>query len=230
MLELSKNYSLITLGWKSLDNIKAVYKEAEESTHKPKEIIVVNNYYNSTVGSEIESFLTKAPKTKYVLPYANIGIGLAWNLAMYMSSSQYCIIVNDDCRVGKNTYELMMREFEKEDMVGSVGVCWGENPQDKKPTPQGFLIGFNMKMILSIGGYKEFYNPFADERELCLRGWVSGWSSVVAPNCEYQHVHDISNNPEQEIPFMGKRIVPRRIQEKTEPTILQFINHYNCLL
>ena len=225
-----KNYSLITLGWKSLDNIKAVYKEADESTHPPKEFVVVNNYFNSTVGSEIESFITKAPRTKYVLPSANIGIGLAWNLAMCMAESRHCIIVNDDCRVGRNTYELMMKEFDKEEKVGCVGVTWGGKPEDKKPTPQGFLIAFDKEMIYSIGGFKEFYNPFADERELCLRGWVGGYKSRVAEGCEYSHIHDISNNPYQSIPFLGKTIVPREIQENLEPIMKKFIDYYNSVL
>lgn len=220
------SYTLITLGWKSLQNIKNVYEDALNSTLPPNEFVVIINPYDISETDKIISFVTKQEKTRYIICSNNIGIGVAWNLGMYISKTKQVIIVNDDCRVGKDTYKKIIDEFDKDDRIGGVGVKWG-NPTDKRPTPEGFLIAFNLNMIFDIGGYKEFYNPLADERELCLRGWIHGWKSSIAEGCEYSHVHDISNNPYQPIPYLGDTLIPRHFQERMEPVIKKYIDEYN---
>jgi GT2 family glycosyltransferase len=109
-------------------------------------------------------------------------------------------------------------------------VLAGGSKGDKRLTPQGFLIAFRKSMILRIGGYQEYYNPLADERELCLRAWLHGYRSVIAEGCSWQHVHDISNYPSQPIPYLGRVINPRERQLLVEAENEKRISEYNARL
>ncbi len=223
------NYSLITLGWKSLQNIKNVIQDAQASTQPPSEIIVVINHYDIEASKDILEYVSHEPAvTRWTYNSQNIGIGAAWNLGMHMAKSDVLVVVNDDCRVGVNTYERMASEFGKDPKVGAVGVLEGGKPhEDCRMTPQGFLIAYSKQMIVDIGGYLEFYNPLADERELCLRGWRYGWKSRVVQDTQWNHVHDISNHPEQQIPYLGDTVTANDINRELEPIVQQIRMDHN---
>jgi GT2 family glycosyltransferase len=221
-------YSLITLGWKSLENIQNVIADAYNSTLLPEEIIVVINNYDPVVAAQIKDYVSTVA-TRYVYCSQNIGIATAFNLGMNISTTDIFVIVNDDCRVGPETYERMVAEF-KDVEVGNVGVIAGGKAEDSRPSLQGFLIAHRREMIEQMGGYLQTYSPLACERELCLRGWTAGWKSVVAPHCLYHHVHDVSNFPDQVIPYLSSKIVPSQFVKQNEPQLDVVRDFHNALL
>jgi hypothetical protein len=231
-----EKYSLITLGWKSWENIEYIIQSAYTATIKPTEIIIVVNKYADFNANSIEFTINtykqgwKGEKILLKTAYLshNIGVGPAWNLAVCMASNDNVIIINDDCQVENNIYEKMVSKLNEHRHNGMVGVEWGGKPEeDVYPTPKGFLMGFKKQMLYDIGMFREQYAPFADERELGLRALVRGWKCAIAEGCSYHHICDFSNNPTNPIPFLENIINPRELQLKLEPIQQALIDEYN---
>lgn len=221
------SYSIITIGYKSLDNIRACVEEAYASTLLPDEFIVIVNPYDQETAKRIAEYIVSEPKiTRYALMSQNVGVATAWNLGMAMSTSDYIVVLNDDCRVGPTTYEKMIQEFSNPD-VGIVGVEWGGNPGDARPTAKGYLLSFSKELFLNIGGYSEKSSPLADEVEYGLRAWANGYETAIAKNCSWFHIHDISNNPQTTINYLGSPWTPVIDQPKSIEESKELISKYN---
>ena len=210
------DYSIFTIGWKSLNNVKLCVKEAYSSTLPPSEFCVVVNPYGEDTQKIIDYCVNEEKITRYAILSQNVGCGRAFNMAFNMCNFPYVVVLNDDCRVGPHTYEKMIREFEDE-KVGIVGVERGGRPEHKRMTVKGYLLAYRLEMISDIGGYNMSNGPLADEHGLGLKAWANGWESVVAEGCEWHHVHDISSFPDQNIPFMGKPFNVSKSPEILEP-------------
>jgi GT2 family glycosyltransferase len=221
------SYCLISVAWKSLHNIKGVVDDASNSTLKPSETVVVINPYNDQDTTEIRNYVKSDSRiTRWIDCSQNIGCATAWNVALHSNNCEYCIVVNDDCRVGHTTYENMMASLVQ-DRVGMVGVDLGGFDGDKVKTPKGFLFGVRKKVILEIGGFREIASPLADEVEFGLRVASVGYSVTKAENCSWEHVHDISSNPNQPVKYLGNYINVRKRQLEVEPFLKFLQQAYN---
>jgi len=196
-------YSIFTTGWKSLNNLRLCVAEAYESTIPPSEFCVVINPYGYHTPDIIDYCVKEERITRYALMSQNIGCARGFNTGFNLCNSPFVVALSDDCRVGPTTYEKMIKEFD-DSQVGIVGIEMGGRPEHKRPTLKGFLLAFRLEMIDEIGGYSMLNGPLADEHDLGLKAWANGWKSVVAKNCEWEHFHDISAHPDQDLPFMGK--------------------------
>jgi len=221
-------YSIFTTGWKSLSNLQQCVEEAYASTHLPSEFCVVVNPYGEDTQKIIEYCSSDQRITRYSIMSQNIGCARAFNTGFNLCESPFVVALSDDCRVGPSTYEKMIKEFKEED-VGIVGVEIGGRPEHKRPTLKGFLLAYRLEMINDIGGYNFLNGPLADEHGLGLKAWACGWSSVVAKGCEWQHVHDISNFPDQDLPFMGRTFNVAKTPEIHDSCIDQW-ELYNSLI
>mgnify|MGYP003149777753 CR=1 FL=1 len=156
-------YSIVTIGYKSFNNILNRVEEAFNSTLKPEEfIVVVNPYGNESETKKIVDFVRKDSRiTRWVYCSQNIGCATAFNLGLAISDTEYIVCLSDDCEVGPITYEKMISSF-KEESVGIVGVERGGLPGEPM-TPKGFLLAYRKKMVQDIGGYSEISTPLAVE-------------------------------------------------------------------
>ena len=103
------SYSIVTIGYKSLQNIKHCVNEAYQSTLPPDEFILLINPYDEQTAKDILRYAISDTRiSKYAFMSQNVGVATAWNLGMAMSTSDYIVILNDDCRVGPQTYENMI--------------------------------------------------------------------------------------------------------------------------
>ena len=220
-------YSIVTIGYKSFNNILSRVTEAFSSTLKPAEfIVIVNPYENEFETKKIVDFVRNDIRiTRWTYCSQNIGCATAFNLGLAISDTDYIVCLSDDCGVGPVTYEKMIECF-KDESVGVVGAERGGNPGEPM-TPKGFLISYRKKMVQDIGGYSEISTPLADEREFGMRAIYNGWRVEVPAGCEYTHVHDVSNNPSRPFTYLNKTVVPqgpggfqpeqlRRLKEKID--------------
>lgn len=221
-------YGIFTTGWKSLNNLQLCVEEAYASTQVPSEFCVVVNPYGEDTQKIIEYCATEKRITRYAVMSQNIGCGRAFNTGFNLCESPFVVALSDDCRVGPSTYEKMIKEFNNVE-VGIVGVEMGGRPEHKRPTIKGFLLAYRLEMINEIGGYNILNGPLADEHGLGLKAWAYGWSSVVAPDCEWQHVHDISNFPDQDLPFMGRTFNVAKTPDVHNSCLAQW-DQYNSLI
>ena len=219
-------YSLISVGYKSVNNIRNVVQQAANSSTPPTEIIILINHYQDSITNEILQYVQNEPRiTRWSYFSQNVGVATAWNLGMMSSTTEHLIILNDDCSVGRQTYEQMVQPFENPE-VGVVGVLAGGEGGDARLTAQGFLLAYRRSMILKIGGYSELASPLAHEQELGLRAWAAGYKTRIVP-AQWEHVHDISNNPGETIYYLGRPHVPQEFQQRTEPLCQALVREHN---
>lgn len=223
------DYSIITIGYKSLDNIVKRTNEAYNSTRPPKEFVIVINPYGDLVETDkITEFAKADPRvTRWALMSQNIGCAKAFNLGFDLCKEECVFALSDDCSVGPETYEKMAAHFTNHN-VGIVGVESGHTEGDKYSAAKGFLVAYRRSMLIEIGGYFEEFSPLACERELCMKCQHMGWSMVIASDCKWSHIHDISNNPHHTIEYMGDRITPNDFIPLMYPKVQERIDVYNA--
>jgi GT2 family glycosyltransferase len=223
-------YSIVVIAYKKLQNLINCLNDAFNSSIPPTEFIVLINPYDQEETARILDYVQKDSRiTRWAYMSQNVGVATAWNLGMAMSNCEHIVILNDDCRVGPQTYSNMISEFNDND-VGIVGVEWGGFKTDALPTPKGFLLAYKKSMVKSIGGYSEESSPLADEREFGLRALANGYKVVVANNCSWYHIHDISNHPDTVINYLGNPWIPTKFVSEYLDKIKNLLDAYNTKL
>lgn len=224
-----KKYSVITIGYKSLDNIIKRVGEAYSGPNPPNEFILIINYYSEESWRILEYAKTENRITRFVFCSQNIGFAKAINLGYKISESENLIILNDDCEINQNTcYQL------SEMLVDNFGISTiflGGKSGDICPMPQGFILGIKKDIVDRIGGYvyDEIASPLGCERELTYRVKLLGYDLVWDSTLFFKHVYDISSHPQTMINYLGKNISPRGLnsfQEFTESKLDEKINNH----
>ena len=228
-----KDYSVITIGYKSLDNIKNRLSECYDGPNPPNEFILVINYYSEESWKILEYAKNESRITRFVFCSQNIGFAKAINLGYRISESENLIILNDDCKINQNTcYQLSEMLV---DNFGISTIMLGGKSEDICPMPQGFILGIKKKIVDDIGGYvyDEIASPLGCERELTYRVKVLGYDLTWNSNLFFKHIHDISNHPQTMINYLGKNISPQGLnsfQFYTESKLDEKINNHKQII
>ena len=206
-----KTYSVITIGYKSLDTIIKRVEEVYSGPNPPNEFILIINYYSDESWRILEYAKNEKKITRFVFCSQNIGFAKAINLGYKISESENLIILNDDCKINQNTCHQLSEMLV--DNFGISTIFLGGKPEDICPMPQGFILGIKKNIIDEIGGYvyDEIASPLGCERELTYRVKLSGYDLTWNNSLYFKHTHDISNHPETMINFLGKNISPKGI-------------------
>jgi GT2 family glycosyltransferase len=225
------NYGVVTIGYKSLENIKNRIEESFNGENPPSEFIIIINYY-SEVSWDILNFLKNEKRvTRFVFCSQNIGFAKAMNLGSKLCKCENIILLNDDCSINQNTLTGLSLILNNNYNVGISTILLGGKNEDTIPVPQGFILGIKKNMIKKIGGYvyDEIGSPLGCERELTYRAKFNGYELKNNPNLYYNHVHDISNNPTNFINYLGDEMTPqgeKAFQFYTESELDKKINFY----
>lgn len=228
------NYSIVMIGYKSLDNIKNRINEAY-SDGAPNEFILIINYFSEESLKILDYAKTEPRITRYIYCSQNIGFAKAINLGASISKSNNIIIANDDCSTNSRTHKNLCLALDQKETNGISCLEIGGKHDDTIPVPKGFLLAVKKSIIPKIGGYlyDEIASPLGCERELTYRIKVAGYDLVLANDCHHQHVHDISNHPQTMINYLGVEMSPqgeKPFQFETEKILNQKINKWKELL
>ena len=220
------SYAIIMIGYKSVDNIINRINEAY-TDGSPNEFILIINYYSEESYKILEYAKNEPRITRYIYCSQNIGFAKAMNLGASIARSDNLIIANDDCSTNANTHMNLSQALKEE----KNGVSCVETEMRDIVIGRGFILGIKRFMISKIGGYiyDEIASPLGDEVELCYRAKAFGYDTVIANNCHYNHVHDISNHPQTMINYLGVEMSPqgeKAFQFETEKLLNERINKW----
>jgi hypothetical protein len=224
------NYSIVTIGYKSLENIKNRINEAFDGKNPPKELILIINYY-SDISWDILEYAKNDPRiTRFVFNSQNIGFAKAMNLGVSISKTPFVIMTNDDCKSNQSTYSGMVNELMS-DNVGLSCVGFGTRPIDIVNVPLGFLIGIKKSIVKEIGGYvyDEDASPLGCEVELTYRTKFYGYDLSISKDRYYEHIFDISSKPKTILNYLGEEMSPqgeKPFQFETIKIMEKKINNY----
>jgi hypothetical protein len=226
----SSTYSVITIGYKSLNNIINRVNECYDGPNPPNEFILIINYYSEESYKILEYAKNESRITRYVFCSQNIGFAKAINIGYKLCQSENFIILNDDCSINQSSLTGLIDLLNEKD-IGISSILKGSHPNDSQPTPQGFILGIKTEIIDKIGGYvyDEIASPLGCERELTYRANYFGYKVKFNNSLYFRHVHDISLNPTTMINYMGKLMSPlgeNAFQYKTIELLENKINFY----
>ena len=227
---MKKTYSVITIGYKSLENIKNRVNECFSGDNPPNEFILIINYYSEESWRILEYAKTDNRITRFVYCSQNVGFAKAINIGYKLCQSENIIILNDDCSINQSTLNGLV-DLLYEDSMGISSILPGRHPNDTILTPQGFILGIKKEMIDKIGGYiyDEIASPLGCERELTYRANYFGYGFKFNSSLYFSHVHDISSTPTTMINYMGKLMSPlgeNAFQYRTLELLDEKINFY----
>jgi len=224
-----KSYSIITIGYKSLDNIVNRLSEVYDGPNPPDEFILIINHYSDESYKILEFAKNDSRITRFIYCSQNIGFAKAINIGYKLCQSENFIVLNDDCRINQNTCFTL-----SEMLVNNYGISTilrGGKNDDTIPIPQGFILGIRKEVIEKCGGYvyDEIASPLGCEKELTYRIKSVGYDLSINNSLYFQHVHDISNNPTDTINYLGKLMSPKgenSFQDYTEMKLEEKINEH----
>lgn len=227
---MEKNYSVITIGYKSLDNIKHRLSESYDGPNPPDEFILVINHYSDESYKILDFAKNESRITRFAYFSQNVGFAKAINIGYKLCKSENFIVLNDDCSINQTTLTGLVDLLDEEG-IGITSILTGGYPNDPIITPQGFILGLKKEMIEKIGGYvyDEVASPLGCERELTYRANYFGYKFKNNNSLYYKHIHDISSNPTTMINYMGELISPlgeNAFQYNTLRLLEEKINFY----
>jgi hypothetical protein len=206
---MANDYSIITIGYKSLENIKNRVDESFDGPNPPSEFILIINYYSEVSWDILDYAKNEKRITRFSFNSQNIGFAKGMNQGYRISKSKNLIILNDDCSINQSTLTGLVNLLNDEN-VGISSILFGRYPNDNVKTPQGFILGLDRNMIDNIGGYiyDEIASPLGCERELTYRANYHGYKLKTDSNLYFKHAHDISSNTSTMINYMGDLMSP----------------------
>jgi GT2 family glycosyltransferase len=230
---MENDYSVIIIGYKSLENIKNRLNECYNGQNPPTEFILIINHYSDISLKILEYAKTDSRITRFVYCSQNIGFAKAINLGFKISKCPKILMLSDDCSVNQNTCFSLISCLK--DNYGISTILAGGRSHDIIPMPQGFILGLRKDVIEKIGGYiyDEAASPLGDEIELTYRIKYHGYDLFINNSLYFNHYHDISNNPTTMINYLGEMMSPRgekAFQFEQEKQFNSKIENYKKLL
>lgn len=226
---MTPKYSILMIGYKSLDNVKKRINEAYTDGN-PTEFILIINYYSEESWRILEYVKNEPRVTRFIFCSQNIGYAKAMNLAYNISLTENLIICSDDCSTNSHTHRSLINALQ-DPKIGISCLLYGTRTEDIINLPQGFILGIKKEAIQKSGNYiyDEIASPLGCEVELAYRIKVSGFDSIKISDGWFSHHHDISNNPKDIINYLGIKMSPQgenAFQFETEEKLKQKIESH----
>lgn len=171
-------------------------------------ILIVDDASSEPVASRLDLRADAAGKVRIIRHDVNHGYIVARNTMAREAKTEFVLFLDDDTElrhpaVIRQAVDLMQRDatvaavaFAQE---GFEGEPW---PAQMQPSPVDYpclvpsYIGFahllRRELFLKMGGYREIFHYYGEEKEYCLRLWDAGCKVVYVPNARIAHLPDPS--------------------------------------
>jgi len=180
------------LSWNRKKDLRYILYELRKQTYSNIEIIVVDNA--STDGSQ-EMVEKKFPEVKLINIPKNTGIE-GWNWGFVNAKGKYIVVLDDDSYPEKDAIEKMVDVFKSHPSVGvvafkiihpSTGYVFTNSWSPKVTGFCGCGAGIRAKVLTKSGYYSEDNFLYFIERDLAIRIWEAGYSTVYRDDIIVYH-------------------------------------------
>jgi GT2 family glycosyltransferase/glycosyltransferase involved in cell wall biosynthesis/ubiquinone/menaquinone biosynthesis C-methylase UbiE len=187
------------------------------NTHRPYEIIVIDNAADAETRSVIEAYAGRVDNFTIVTNEFNLGYPVACNQGLARARGEYLVVMNNDVVVPPHWASRLLAAFSVDPKVGAVGPRTNyaagpqlvENPDYTEQTfpawaeawyrknagylrPAVRLIGFLMvlkrQLVEEIGGFDPLFGiGNYEDDDYCLRALIAGYKLVIADDVFVHH-------------------------------------------
>jgi len=157
--------------------------------------------------------LLSQPRVRIIRDDRGRGNIVGRNVLMKAARAQTVLLLDDDAALlGGSSVERAVRVIQSDRQVGAVafaqanvdGTPWPEGMQPGRgqapryvPAFIGFAHLLNRAVFLSLGGYRESFVFYGEEKEYCLRLLDRGYRVVYLPDALVIHAQDASGRTPQ---------------------------------
>src|SRR5579871_1785790 len=169
-----------------------------------RELIVIDDGSDMSVEEIVRS--APAPRIRFVRQSATLGYIVARNRIMREAANEAVLLMDDDAALLPGGRILdALRLFEAHAHIGSVACAMTEPdgslwPAQMQAAPVDYMcyvaayIGFahfiRRSVFLEVGGYRESFVYYGEEKDLCMRMLHAGYDVVYMPDVHVIHDRD----------------------------------------
>jgi len=187
------------------------------NTHRPYEIIVIDNAADVETRSVIEEYARRADNFTIVTNESNFGYPVACNQGLARARGEYLVVMNNDVVVPPHWASRLLAAFSLDPKVGAVGPrtnyaagpqlvenpdyteetfpAWAEawyrkNAGSLRPAVRliGFLMVLKRQLVEEIGGFDPLFGiGNYEDDDYCLRALLAGFKLVIADDVFVHH-------------------------------------------
>lgn len=145
-------------------------------------------------------------RTRFIRQHANEGYIVARNATVRAAQTEYVILMDDDaCFLDGASIRTIVDLMQRDRRVAAVACAMAEvdgSPWDARmqPSPVSYLcyvpafIGFahllRRAVFLDLGGYRESFRYYGEEKDYCRRLLAAHYDVVYAPSARVTHAPD----------------------------------------
>lgn len=192
--------SVIVVDYNNLEFTKLCLKSLYQTTLKDKEIIVIDNGSGGKARKFYYDQMTK-DKITFFDYYQNMGLAVAANKGASLACGKYLFFLNNDTIVKRDIFDHLLkspyditgcRMFDykgKRDLSSRLSVDrFGCPAGETGPMfyPDGAIF-IKKEVFDELGGFDEKLFLYGEDRDLCWRGWLSGYHTGFSHNAVFFH-------------------------------------------
>jgi GT2 family glycosyltransferase len=217
--------SIIVINYNGEKYLKQCFSSLLEGTYKNLELIFVDN--GSTDGS-VSTVRNTFPGVKAIALKENLGLPIPCNMAAREAKGEYLFFYNNDTIADKDLIRRLVTRCQGDTSIGACG-CRTFTYDGSQVINQGvacdifgypFSAGkvfyvdaaiFMPKRVFGeVGGFDEAMFLYGEDRDICWRVWLYGYTVAVEPRaffyhdsfCITQNIKDYRTNPRKR--FLGE--------------------------
>jgi GT2 family glycosyltransferase len=178
------------------------------------ELVLVDNASEDRTLEVMEAYAQQFPTVTRVLHTDRVGKCIALNAGVLASSGELIVFTDDDCYLGENFYDALLKDFDPAQYQYGTGQLLLFDPTDDKRIaihaiaqksiiapysllPTGAIHGANMFFLRSvfkrIGNFSEDLGPgtqfHCEDIEFAARASLAGFTGVLLPSAIVYHHH-----------------------------------------
>jgi len=192
------------------------YLEINKKYFDGCEVIVMNDYPQENI---IKTTTKIVPEAKVFNNKKNLGFAGNVNLGVLKAKRNYIFLINSDVVLKDNSFLNALDYFKKDRRLFAVGFAQIEKDGKivganrayfnnglinhsqqlisnfQQPISNFWAEGgssiFRKKLLVNLGLFDEFYNPFYwEDIDLSYRAWKAGYKILYDPNIKVEHYHE----------------------------------------
>jgi GT2 family glycosyltransferase len=204
----------LTIGITTRNRPKALTRCLESLhvvTHLSPEVIVFDDDSDVPVDQQLAGLEFSCPVR--VLRATGVGMIIGRNRMVQAASGSAVLLLDDDAGLlGAQGIEAALDLLDKDPRVAAVGFAqsdrhgtrWDDGMQPSRsrtpcyvPAFIGFAHMVRREVFLAIGGYRETFVFYGEEKEVCLRIMEAGYRTVYLPDALVMHEPDPGGRSQQ---------------------------------
>ncbi len=188
--------TVLIVAFERPEELRSTLSQLRLQTCKNIELLLIDDHSRSSLEPILKA---EWPEARYVRNETNLGYIKSRSLGMLLATGDYVLSLDDDsCLTERDDIDRAVERMERDREIGVLGfdvyngTSWPGRPAISRPERYSHLFTgcghmIRKEVISRIGGYRDFYEYYAEEAEYALRVMNAGWRVLYYPSIVVHH-------------------------------------------